>query len=266
MKKIWILVTAMILISATAGFAVFAGGWGRKSNGSGGNNLAMEQRLKILDIRQDFEKDTVDLRHAMGKKNLELKQLWAAKSLDQKAIEAKSKELAEIKVKIDLKRKAMQEQVRKIAPDAGRQKPDSSGRGPGRRWKMKRMQGGERCCGNMPPRNGQGYSQSGPLKRRGRPGDAYSDRRLNLTIEQQLKMWDIRYEFEKNTMAPRFDLQRKLLELKKLWSDEPLDERAIEAKTKEITALRVQVANKTRAMRERMKKVLTKEQLAKLEG
>ncbi len=88
---------------------------------------------------------------------------------------------------------------------------------------------------------------------------------LDLTPDQELKLLEIRQNFQKETQPLRFEIQKKQLELRQLWSAKSLNQNAIEAKEKEISGLRVQMVNKARVMREKMDKVLTAEQRKKLE-
>ena len=83
---------------------------------------------------------------------------------------------------------------------------------------------------------------------------------LNLTYDQELKLLDIRQQFQRETLDLRFAMQRKGLELRQLWSVKPLNQSAIEAKTKETTALRVQMATKSDELRAKMRTVVTPEQ------
>lgn len=103
----------------------------------------------------------------------------------------------------------------------------------------------------------------GPRVGRGGPG-MFKD--LNLTIDQQQKILKIRQEFQKETMDLRFSIQNKRLELKNLWNTKPLNQAAIETKTKEIAGLRVQIANKAQVMMDKIKAVLTPEQLKTLQN
>lgn len=88
---------------------------------------------------------------------------------------------------------------------------------------------------------------------------------LELTPEQQQKLLAIRQDFQKETQPLRFELQRKQLELRQLWSAQTLNQSAIEAKTKEIAGIRVQMVKKARTMQEKMKSILTAEQRRKWE-
>ena len=88
---------------------------------------------------------------------------------------------------------------------------------------------------------------------------------LNLTSEQQQKLLVIRQDFQKETQPLRFEIQKKQLELRQLWSAESLNQSVIESKEKEVTGLRVQMVNKARTMQDKMKSVLTADQLKKLD-
>ena len=88
---------------------------------------------------------------------------------------------------------------------------------------------------------------------------------LKLTPEQQQKLLAIRQDFQKETQPLRFEIQRKQLELRQLWSAQTLNQSAIEAKTKEVAGLRVQMVKKVRVMQEKMKSILTVEQRRKWE-
>jgi Spy/CpxP family protein refolding chaperone len=85
--------------------------------------------------------------------------------------------------------------------------------------------------------------------------------KLNLTLEQRQKMLEIRQGFEKDTLALRYDLRQKNQELRKLWRADSLDSNAIQSKSNEIIALRIKLVTKMRVMRDKMKSILTPEQL-----
>jgi Spy/CpxP family protein refolding chaperone len=90
----------------------------------------------------------------------------------------------------------------------------------------------------------------------------YND--LKLTLEQQQKLMAIRQEFQRDTLTLRNDLHNKRNDLKQLWAADPLSQTAIDAKTKEMNVLKVQMVNKQKVMREKIKGVLTPEQLKKM--
>ena len=91
-------------------------------------------------------------------------------------------------------------------------------------------------------------------------------KKLNLSDDQQHKLLTIRQEFQKNTLSLRQDMQKKRQELRQLWTAETLNQSAIDAKTKEMNALGIQLVQKMREQFEKAKTVLTPEQLKQLEA
>ncbi|MCL6592174.1 MAG: hypothetical protein K6U80_19785 [Firmicutes bacterium] len=73
-------------------------------------------------------------------KNLELRQLWAAKPVNQSAIDAKNKEVIAIQVQMNAKAQAMQEMIKTVlTPEQLKQlNENGSNYGPGRRGKGRR--------------------------------------------------------------------------------------------------------------------------------
>ncbi|NLW47501.1 MAG: Spy/CpxP family protein refolding chaperone [Firmicutes bacterium] len=90
-------------------------------------NLTPEQELKILRIRQDFQKETQPLRFEMQRKQLELRHLWAAKILDQSKIETKEKEVSGLRVQIINKARGMREKVENTLTAEQRSKLEKAG-------------------------------------------------------------------------------------------------------------------------------------------
>jgi Spy/CpxP family protein refolding chaperone len=88
---------------------------------------------------------------------------------------------------------------------------------------------------------------------------------LNLTNDQQQKVLAVRQQFEKDTLSLRQEMRTKRQELQKLWSADTLSQTAIDAKTKEMNALRIQLTQKSREMFNKIKAILTPEQLKQLE-
>jgi Spy/CpxP family protein refolding chaperone len=89
---------------------------------------------------------------------------------------------------------------------------------------------------------------------------------LNLTNEQQQKILAVRQEFERVTLNLRQDIRNKRQELKQLWRADNLNQAAIDAKTKEMNTLRIQMVQKSKEMFNKMKAVLTADQLKQLES
>ena len=86
---------------------------------------------------------------------------------------------------------------------------------------------------------------------------------LNLTKEQLEKLQSLRTDLQKETLPLRNEMQIKELELRQLWMADELDEEAIVAKSKEISALQNQLEENMIRHRLDAAKVLTKEQRAK---
>lgn len=87
---------------------------------------------------------------------------------------------------------------------------------------------------------------------------------LDLTSEQQQKLQELQIQFLEKTQNLRLTLQKLALELRNLWSQEPLDEKAITEKTSEMVKTRLQLVEKAREMRSEVESILTPEQLEKL--
>jgi Spy/CpxP family protein refolding chaperone len=97
---------------------------------------------------------------------------------------------------------------------------------------------------------------------KGGPNGIYKT--LNLTLEQQQKMLAVRQDFQKDTLVLRIDLQKRSQELRQLWAADPLSQTAIDTKTRDINTLKIQMVSKMRVMQEKIKGILTAEQLKKL--
>lgn len=82
----------------------------------------------------------------------------------------------------------------------------------------------------------------------------------NFTEEQVEKLQSLRTKFSKETLELHNEMQLKAMELRNLWTADELDDEAILAQTKEISALRNQLQEKATRHRLDMAKVLTKEQ------
>ncbi len=102
-------------------------------------------------------------------------------------------------------------------------------------------------------------------KNGGAKGIGFGLKGLNLSADQQQKILAIRQEFEKNTLSLRQEMQQKRQELRQLWSADNLNQAAIDAKTKEVTALRIQMVQKSRDMFAKVKAILTPDQVKQLE-
>jgi len=89
---------------------------------------------------------------------------------------------------------------------------------------------------------------------------------LGLSDEQLAKMKALRNKFCNDTRDLRYSLAIKRLEMRKLFTDPKTDDATLLAKQKEISNLRQQLADKKAAKKIAWRKILTPEQIAKLEG
>lgn len=87
---------------------------------------------------------------------------------------------------------------------------------------------------------------------------------LNLTPEQQDKMFQIMNKNQAELSQMRYDLMKKRLDARTLFADPKADEATITAKQKEIITLQDKLREKMLQVRLEQRKVLTPEQLQKL--
>ncbi|ADL08723.1 Spy/CpxP family protein refolding chaperone [Thermosediminibacter oceani] len=108
-KKIIALGVMAVIILGTAAVAIAA--VPESLRAAGGNlpilsqlNLTDDQYSKLKDIRAEFFQKMTELRNEMAKKNFELQDLYFSKNPDQKAIDAKLKEINDLRNRMfDLK-------------------------------------------------------------------------------------------------------------------------------------------------------------------
>jgi Spy/CpxP family protein refolding chaperone len=173
MKKILISLTIAAMLIGTIGYTVLAcgpaserrqGPDGRMGMRNGGGNgfaeelkLSFEQQRKLLTIRQQFQKDTQDLRFKLQQKNLELRELWSARTLNQAAIESKAQEVTALRVRLKTQGRAMLDKVKAVLTpeqlklfDKGAGAHRGDGRFDGGREKGDRGNGMDRAWGMGP--------------------------------------------------------------------------------------------------------------------
>ena len=88
---------------------------------------------------------------------------------------------------------------------------------------------------------------------------------LGLTDQQLAKMKELRNRFHADTRDLRYDLKIKRIEMRKLFTDPKTDDETLLAKQKEISGLRQQLSEKKAQMKIEWRKILTPEQIAKLD-
>lgn len=265
MKKILVttLIAGMILTSVSVGVLAKEGkppkprrAYHQVNNagfGLRGLNLSFEQQKQILAIRKEFQRDFINIRFALQQKHLELRALYGTKKVDKKKVDTEREAIKSLREQLAQKMKAMNEQIKTVLTSEQLQRFNEP-----KVTKDKRH-----AFRNHYFRRGKRFGV--------RPQMAYDSngffaKNLNLTIEQQQKLLAIQQQFQLDTLDLCFAIQLKNIELKELWSTKPLDQEAIETKTKEIAGLKVQFVNKGQAMKEAIKSVLTEEQQKRLDA
>jgi Spy/CpxP family protein refolding chaperone len=89
---------------------------------------------------------------------------------------------------------------------------------------------------------------------------------LNLSKEQKEKMAAINQRFLASTRDLRYDFEQKRLEMHKRFTDPKTDDATLRAKAKELEALKMKLADSRIEKRLEWRKVLTVEQLQKLDA
>ncbi|MFZ0450039.1 MAG: periplasmic heavy metal sensor [Desulfatiglandaceae bacterium] len=142
MKKTVTIIGAVLLVAAIA-YPVFAWGpgwggmhrsmgWGNGpmyggNSGYGYGTLDKEQATKLDQLRQNFFKDTNDLRKDLWNKSRELGSVMNAENPDTGKAEALQNEINDLRAKLSQKRLSLQLETRKIVPNTER----GEGYGPG---------------------------------------------------------------------------------------------------------------------------------------
>ena len=88
---------------------------------------------------------------------------------------------------------------------------------------------------------------------------------LNLSEDQIAKMKELRVRFHNDTRDLRYNLAIKRVEMRKLFTDPNSTDPVILAKQKEVNGLRMQLMEKMGQMKIEWRKILTPEQIAKLD-
>lgn len=126
-------VSLLLAVALAFGLVTMDSGYAQPGMGPRGAALTPEQAQKIYDLRQQFLKETEELRQQMFVKRNELNSLWASPTPDEAQILAKQKELNALRDQIQAIAVKYQAQARKIAPNAyfGWGKGMGKGRGGG---------------------------------------------------------------------------------------------------------------------------------------
>jgi Spy/CpxP family protein refolding chaperone len=104
-----------------------------------------------------------------------------------------------------------------------------------------------------------------PDKKPGSHKEFCFKKHLNLSDQQLAKMKELKDHFRNDTRDLRYDLAIKRIETRKLFTDPKTDDATLLAKQKEISDLRQQLSEKKAQMKIEWRKILTPEQIAKLD-
>ena len=120
MKKVG-KVSLMLALTLSLGLGLAMSAWAQpmgKGHGPGMMmNVTPEQAEKLFDLKEKFHADTSALRKQMWIKRAEMAALWKAEKPDEKAIQAKQKEISAVKDQLQQKMITFRVEAKKIAPD-----------------------------------------------------------------------------------------------------------------------------------------------------
>jgi len=88
---------------------------------------------------------------------------------------------------------------------------------------------------------------------------------FGLSDQQLVKMKELKNRFHTDARNLRYNLEIKRIEMRKLFTDPKTDDETLLAKQKEIRDLRQQLSEKKAQMKIEWRKILTPEQIAKLD-
>ena len=104
-----------------------------------------------------------------------------------------------------------------------------------------------------------------PAEKTGHHREFCFKKNLNLSDKQLASMKELRNNFLNDTRDLRYNLEIKRIEMRKLFTDPKTDDAALLAKQKEISELRQQLSEKKAQMKIEWRKILTPEQIMKLD-
>jgi Spy/CpxP family protein refolding chaperone len=194
-------------------------------------NLTVEQKAQITSLRETFVKDVKPLRDKLFSKRGDLKLLWRNNNPNKAKILAMQREIRMLRGQIQDRATVQRLAVRKVLTSEQRDK-------------IKVF----RHASNRPDRERFNLAKY-----------------LDLSPEQKAKMKESRNSYKKDTRDLRYDLAAKRLEMRKLFTDPKAEEANLLAKQKELNNLRQQLIEKNSQMKMEWRKILTSEQIMKLD-
>ena len=195
-------------------------------------NLTVEQKAQITSLRETFFKDIKPLRDKLFSKRGDLKLFWKDKNPNQARILATQKQIRTLRGQIQDRATVQRLAIRKVLTSEQQDK-------------IKAFK----------------HAAYGPVL------EKFSlAKYLNLSPEQKEKMKGSRSSYKSETRDLRYDLAAKRLEMRKLFTDPKTDEATLLAKQKELNSLRQQMLEKKLQMKISWRKILTPEQITKLDN
>lgn len=195
-------------------------------------NLTVEQKAQITSLRETFFKDIKPLRDKLFSKRGDLKLFWKDKNPNQARILATQKQIRTLRGQIQDRATVQRLAVRMVLTSEQQDK-------------IKAFK----------------HTAYGPVR------EKFSlAKYLNLSSEQKEKMKESRSSYKSETRDLRYDLAAKRLEMRKLFTDPKTDEATLLAKQKELNTLRQQLLEKKSQMKIEWRKILTSEQITKLDN
>ncbi len=169
MKKLNLVPVTIIMIAVFTSLSVltyaqpFRHGGGNGEGGCQMLDLTEEQESKIEVLKTAQMQEMTSSHNQIKLKEAELTILQTAKTVDMKAVEAKIREIGDIKVGMQVKRATMQNEVRNILTEEQRVKFDMhhANRPMGHHGQMGQMQGKHSKHGKKGNCNGQGNGRKG---------------------------------------------------------------------------------------------------------
>jgi Spy/CpxP family protein refolding chaperone len=93
--------------------------WAQAEDYARSTNMTPEQAGQYFDLKEKFNSDTAPLRRQMMVKRAEFEALRKAKEPDKDAMQAKQKELTELREQLQEKMTAFQKEAQKVSPSLG---------------------------------------------------------------------------------------------------------------------------------------------------
>jgi len=243
-KAIFILVITLILAVTVmpASASRYGGGpgtvhgYGKDITAIPDLNLTVEQKAQITLLRETFLKDIKPLRDKLFSKRGDLELLWKDKNPNQAKILATQKQIRTLRGQIQDRATVQRLAVRMVLTSEQQDKIKA--------FKHAHF----------------AYMPTQPIQ-----GKFSRAKYLNLSPEQKEKMKELRTRYHTDTRDLKYAIATKRLEMRKLFTDPKTDDATLQAKQNELNTLRQQLREKKFQKKLEWRKILTPEQITKLD-